>query len=57
MGARLARIELVCAFQQFLSKSAVELNEAAGGYAYFPSPSTFFLGFEHLYLALTPREA
>jgi cytochrome P450 len=55
MGAKLARIELVCAFQQFLSKSAVELNETAGGYAYFPS--TFFMGFEHLHLTVKPREA
>lgn len=55
MGAKLARIELVCAFQRFLDKSHIELNEAAGGYAYFPS--TFFMGFEHLHLTLKSREA
>jgi cytochrome P450 len=55
MGAQLARIELVSAFQQFLAQADLALDEAAGGFAYFPS--TFFMGLDHLFLTLTPRAA
>jgi cytochrome P450 len=54
MGAQLARIELMSTFRRFLDHSDVRVNEAAGGYQYFPS--TFFLGFEHLHLTFRDRQ-
>jgi len=53
MGAQLARMELASTFRHFLDRSSVALDEAAGGFGYFPS--TFFMGLDHLHLKLGQR--
>ncbi|MBI1181093.1 MAG: cytochrome P450 [Alphaproteobacteria bacterium] len=54
LGAQLARMEVNTTFSRLLSQVRnIRVDEAAGGYDYFPS--VFFMGLSRLHLAFDPR--